>query len=282
VNRWPLMSLALITLILAMPSTLLAATPLSAAPAQAAGPLTMASTTSTQNSGLFEVLLPAFEKHSGIKVHVIAVGTGQALGMARRGDADLVFVHDPEAEEQFVREGWGLERRQVMYNDFVVVGPAADPAKVRGRDAVAAFRRLAAAGFPFVSRGDDSGTHRRELALWRQSGAKPKGASYLEIGQGMEQTLRVANERQLYTLTDRGTWLATREREHFSLQLLVEGDPALYNQYSVIAVNPARFLHVKAKEAQAFIAWVTSSAGQGVIGNFRDRAGNRLFVPNAR
>ncbi len=254
-----------------------------AGPAQAAERLVMASTTSTQNSGLFEVLLPAFEKaHPSLKVHVIAVGTGQALGMARRGDADLLFVHDPEAEEQFVKEGWGLERRLVMYNDFVLVGPAGDPAGVAGRDAVAAFRKLAAKGCMFVSRGDDSGTHRRERDLWRRAEAKPAGPGYLEVGQGMEQTLRVASEKQLYTLSDRGTWLATKERDRFSLKLLVEGDPLLFNQYAVIAVNPAKFPHAKAKGAQAFIEWVTSPAGQAVIGAFCDRAGNRLFTPNAR
>ena len=250
--------------------------------AQAAERLVMASTTSLQNSGLFEVLLPAFERRSGIPVHVIAVGTGQALALARRGDADLVFVHDPEAEEQFVREGFGLERRQVMYNDFVLVGPPADPAGARGKDGLAAFRKLAAKGFPFVSRGDDSGTHRRERDLWRRADATPKGPTYLEIGQGMEQTLRVADEKRLYTLTDRGTWLATRERDRFTLQVLVEGDPLLHNQYSVIALNPAKHPHVKAKEAKSFVDWVVSPEAQALIGGFRDRQGNQLFIPNAK
>jgi len=261
---------------------LLALLVLSGRPALGAAHVLLASTTSTQNSGLFEVLLPAFEKRSGLKVDVIAVGTGQALALGQRGDADLLFVHDPAAEEQFVKEGWGVGRRQVMYNDFILLGPPSDPAKVRGRDAVAAFRRLAAASCPFVSRGDDSGTHRRERELWKRAGAAPSGPSYLEVGQGMEPTLRVANEKQLYTLSDRGTWLATREREGFSLAVLVEGDPLLYNQYSVILVNPAKHPHVKAKEARAFIEWVTSPEGQAIIGGFRDRQGHQLFTPNAK
>jgi tungstate transport system substrate-binding protein len=255
---------------------------LGAQSASGAERLLLASTTSAQNSGLFDVLLPAFEKQTGIKVHVIAVGSGQALAMARRGDADLVFTHDPEAEEQFMTEGFGLARRQVMYNDFVLVGPAKDPAGVRGRDAVAAFRKLAAQGFPFVSRGDGSGTHRREQDLWKRAGASPQGPSHLQVGQGMEPTLRVAGEKQLYTLTDRGTWLAVKERDRVSLALLVEGDPLLINQYSVITLNPAKLPHIKAKEAQAFADWVTSPKGQAVIDGLRDPSGQRLFVPNAR
>jgi tungstate transport system substrate-binding protein len=254
---------------------------LAAPPANAFERLVLASTTSTQNSGLFERLLPAFEKRTGIKVSVIAVGTGQALAMAKRGDADVVLVHDPAAEEKFVAEGWGCERRLVMYNDFVVVGPSSDPAGVKGQNAVAAFKRLAAKGFPFVSRGDDSGTHRRERELWQRAGAAPKGPGYLEVGQGMEQTLRVAGEKQLYTLSDRGTWLATKDRDRFGLAVLVEGDPLLFNQYGVIAVNPARFPHVRAKEARAFVDWITSPEGQAVIGGFRDAHGNQLFIPNA-
>lgn len=243
--------------------------------------LVLASTTSTQNSGLFDLLLPAFEREKGVSVHVIAVGTGQALALGRRGDCDLLFVHDPAAEERFVKEGWGLARRQVMYNDFVLVGPPNDPAGVRGMDVVAAFRRLSARGFRFASRGDDSGTHRRELELWRRAGAAPRGAGYLAVGQGMEQTLRLASELGLYALSDRGTWLAVRGRHPLRLSLLVEEGPLLRNQYSVIVVNPARHPHVKAKEATAFAEWVTSPAAQAIIGGLRDRGGHPLFVPNA-
>jgi len=245
--------------------------------------ITCASTTSTQNSGLFEVLLPAFNKAAGIEVAVVAVGTGQALELARRGDADVLFVHDPASEQKFVEEGFGLARRPVMYNDFIVVGPAADPAKIKGlKDAAAAFKKMAAAGYHFVSRGDKSGTHSKELKLWKQAGVEPKGnPAYLEAGQGMGNTLRMANEKQFYTLTDRGTWLATKDKEKFNLQIVVEGDPALFNQYGVIVVNPAKHPHVKVKDATAFADWLVSPAGQKVIGDFKDKNGNQLFVPNA-
>lgn len=252
--------------------------------AWAAAPrITCASTTSTQNSGLFDVLLPAFQKAAGIEVAVVAVGTGQALELARRGDADVLFVHDPAAEKKFVDEGFGLARRPVMYNDFIVVGPAADPAKLKGvKDAAEAFKKMAATGYHFISRGDKSGTHSMELKLWKKAGVEPKGnPAYLEAGQGMENTLRMANEKQFYTLTDRGTWLAVKDKEKFNLQLMVEGDPALFNQYGVIVVNPAKHAHVKVKEATAFADWLVSPAGQKVIGDFKDKNGNPLFIPNA-
>lgn len=252
--------------------------------AGAADKITCASTTSTQNSGLFEVLLPAFKKATGIDVAVVAVGTGQALEIGRRGDADVLFVHDPEKEEKFVAEGYGLARRPVMYNDFIIVGPAADPAKIKGmKDATAAFKKLAASGFQFVSRGDNSGTNSKELNLWKKAGVDPKGKpDYLEAGQGMENTLRMASEKQFYTLTDRGTWLAVKDKDKLGLEIMVEGDPVLFNQYGVIVVNPAKHPNVKVKEATAFADWLTSPAGQKVIGDFKDKYGNQLFTPDAQ
>jgi tungstate transport system substrate-binding protein len=252
--------------------------------AGAADKITCASTTSTQNSGLFEVLLPAFKKATGIDVVVVAVGTGQALEIGRRGDADVLFVHDPEKEEKFVAEGYGLARRPVMYNDFIIVGPATDPAKIKGmKDASAAFKKLAESGFHFVSRGDNSGTNSKELKIWKKASVDPKGKSdYLEVGQGMENTLRVASEKQFYTLTDRGTWLAVKDKDKLALKLMVEGDPVLFNQYGVIVVNHAKFPNVKVKEATAFADWLTSPAGQKLIGDFKDKYGNQLFIPDAQ
>ncbi len=252
--------------------------------AGAADKITCASTTSTQNSGLFEVLLPAFKKATGIDVAVVAVGTGQALEIGRRGDADVLFVHDPEKEEKFVAEGYGLARRPVMYNDFIIVGPAADPAKIKGmKDAAAAFKKLADSGFHFVSRGDNSGTNSKELNLWKKAGVDPKGKpDYLEAGQGMENTLRMASEKQFYTLTDRGTWLAVKDKDKLALAIMVEGDPVLFNQYGVIVVNPAKHPNVKVKEATVFADWLTSPAGQKVIGDFKDKHGNQLFTPDAQ
>ncbi len=246
--------------------------------------IVLASTTSTQNTGLFEVLLPAFTKETGIAVAVVAVGTGQALEMARRGDADVLLVHDPEAEAKFLADGYGLERRQVMYNDFLIVGPAADPANIKGRqEALAAFKQLAAQGFHFVSRGDRSGTHAQELRLWQQAGVKPPGPpNYLEAGQGMEATLRLADEKQFYTLCDRATWLAAQQRRQTDLVVMVEGDPLLFNQYSVIVVNPAKHPHSKVKEAQALADWLVSPKGQKLIGEFKDKRGHQLFKPNAQ
>ena len=253
------------------------------APAGAADKITCASTTSTQNSGLFDVLLPAFKKATGIDVAVVAVGTGQAIEMARRGDADVLFVHDPDKEATFVADGFGVARKPVMYNDFIIVGPPADMAKIKGlKDATEAFKKMAAAGIHFVSRGDKSGTHAMEQKIWKKAGVDPTGKpAYLEAGQGMESTLRMASEKQFYTLTDRGTWLAVKDKDKLASEIMVAGDPVLFNQYGVIVVNPAKHAHVKVKEATAFADWLTSPAGQKVIGDFKDKNGNQLFTPNA-
>ncbi|MEN9484421.1 MAG: hypothetical protein RJB37_2301 [Pseudomonadota bacterium] len=243
--------------------------------------IVMASTTSTDQSGLFGHLLPAFRQASGIDVRVVAVGTGQALDMARRGDADVVFVHDQVAEEKFVAEGWGLKRQAVMYNDFVLIGPAADPAKAKGGNIAEALLRVAAAKASFISRGDKSGTHAAELRLWKQAGAdlaaaKPSG--YKECGCGMGPALNMAASTGAYVLADRGTWLAFKNRA--DLAVLVEGDKALFNQYGVMVVNPAKHPHVKQAAAQAFVDWVVSPAGQGVIASYKI-GGEQLFFPNA-
>ena len=243
--------------------------------------IVMASTTSTDQSGLFGHLLPAFRQASGIDVRVVAVGTGQALDMARRGDADVVFVHDQVAEEKFVAEGWGLKRQAVMYNDFVLIGPAADPAKAKGGNIAEALLRVAAAKASFISRGDKSGTHAAELRLWKQAGAdlaaaKPSG--YKECGCGMGPALNMAASTGAYVLADRGTWLAFKNRA--DLAVLVEGDKALFNQYGVMVVNPTRHPHVKQAAAQAFADWVVSPAGQGVIASYKI-GGEQLFFPNA-
>ena len=243
--------------------------------------IVMASTTSTDQSGLFGHLLPAFKQASGIDVRVVAVGTGQALDMARRGDADVVFVHDQPAEEKFVAEGWGLKRLPVMYNDFVLIGPAADPAKAKGGNIAEALLRVAAAKASFISRGDKSGTHAAELRLWKQAGAdlasaKPSG--YKECGCGMGPALNMAASTGAYVLADRGTWLAFKNRA--DLAVLVEGDKALFNQYGVMVVNPAKHPHVKQAAAQAFADWVVSPAGQGVIASYKI-GGEQLFFPNA-
>ncbi|ACL58532.1 substrate-binding domain-containing protein [Methylobacterium nodulans] len=255
---------------------------LAAAPLRAAESITVASTTSTEQSGLFGHLLPRFTEATGIAVRVVALGTGQALDVGRRGDADVVFVHDQAAEEAFVRDGFGVKRFPVMYNDFVVVGPKDDPAGAAGRDVAEAFRRIAAAKAPFISRGDRSGTHAAELRVWREAGldlGAVRGAWYYkEIGQGMGPALNAASATNAYVLADRGTWLAFKNRG--DLKILVEGDPRLFNQYGVILVNPARHPHVKAREGQAFIDWLVSPAGQGVIASYRIN-GEPLFVPNA-
>ena len=244
---------------------------------RAAEPLVMASTTSTEQSGLFSHLLPAFRDASGLEIKVVALGTGQALDLARRGDADVVFVHDQAAEEKFVAEGWSLRRYPVMYNDFVLVGPASDPAHVRGRDIVAALRGLASKGAPFVSRGDRSGTHMAELRYWKLA-ASEHGAGYRECGCGMGPALNMASASGAYVLTDRGTWLNFRNRA--DLVILVEGDQRLFNQYGVMVVNPARYPQVKAAQAQQFVDWVTSAAGQAAIAAYRIN-GEQLFFPNA-
>ncbi len=242
--------------------------------------ITVASTTSTQNSGLFDYLLPRFTAATGIGVRVVAVGTGAALRLGRRGDVDVVLVHARAAEDAFVAAGYGIERRDVMYNDFVLLGPAADPAGVAGMaDVAAALRRIAEAEARFVSRGDDSGTHKAELRLWRAAGLDPQAGSgrwYLETGSGMGATLNVAAARDAYTLTDRGTWLSFRNRGR--LEVLVEGDPRLRNPYGVILVNPARHPSVKADDGRAFIAWLTSPAGRAAIASFR-LEGQQAFFP---
>jgi tungstate transport system substrate-binding protein len=242
-----------------------------------------ASTTSTQNSGLFDYILPIFSDKAGIDVHVIAVGTGAALEMGKRGDADVVFVHAKELELQGVEEGYFVNRRDVMYNDFVVVGPKGSGGEFGGvGKAEEAFSKIAEEGYTFVSRGDNSGTHRKELSLWSDAGAAPRGKDwYLEVGQGMSKALRVANEKEAYTLTDRGTWLAMKDRDLLDLEIVFEGDPALFNQYGVMAVNPEMHGHVKFDGAMSFVNWLVSEEGQEAIGSYRDEMGNRLFVPNA-
>lgn len=243
------------------------------------GPLRLATTTSTENSGLLAVLVPPFEKRFGIDVDVVAVGTGKALKLGRNGDVDIVLVHAREAEDTFVESGFGVNRRDVMYNDFIIIGPASDPAGIKGAtDAAWALAKLVAARATFVSRGDDSGTHKKELSLWKAAGVKPWAGAYLETGQGMGQTLYIADEKRGYCLVDRGTYLAYSGK--IDLKVLVEGDKRLYNPYGIIAVNPARHGHAKYLAAMVFIGWVTSVEGQQIIDRFR-RNGKRLFHPMA-
>lgn len=248
-----------------------------------AGHIVMASTTSTEQSGLFPHLLPRFTAKTGIQVRVVALGTGQAIAVAVRGDADLLFVHDRVAEEKFVADGFGLARRDVMYNDFAIVGPSADPARVVGlRDVVKAFGQIAQSRQPFLSRGDRSGTHAAELRFWKDAGLEPKSAPggwYRETGSGMGPTLNIASSMNAYVLTDRGTWLNFRNRG--DLKVLVEGDERLFNQYGVIVVNPARHPHVKIRQAQAFSDWIVSPEGQQAIADYRI-GGESLFFPNAK
>lgn len=244
--------------------------------------IVMASTTSTEQSGLFPHLLPAFKQATGIDVRVVAVGTGQALDIGRRGDADVLFVHDQVAEEKFVAEGWGLERRPVMYNDFVIVGPKADPAGIKGKDVTEALKKLAASREVFISRGDKSGTNAAELRYWKEVGFDtPVGrvAGYRECGCGMGQALNMGSSLNAYLLTDRGTWLSFKNRG--DLAILVEGDKRLFNQYGVIVVNPAKHPNVKKDLAQAFADWVVSPAGQASIAEYKI-GGEQLFFPNAQ
>ena len=244
--------------------------------------ITVASTTSTEQSGLFKHLLPIFERKTGIDVRVVAQGTGQALDTGRRGDADVVFVHAKAQEEKFIAEGHGVKRIEVMYNDFVLVGPKSDPARVHGmKDIVAALKKVAAAQTPFASRGDRSGTHSAELNLWKAAGldpAKEKPSWYRETGSGMGPTLNTAAGMSAYTLTDRGTWLSFKNRG--PLDIAVEGDKRLFNQYGVILVNPAKHPHVKRDMGQAFIDWLVSNEGQKAIADFKIN-GQQLFFPNA-
>ena len=247
--------------------------------AASAQSITMASTTSTEQSGLFGYLLPEFKKASGLDVKVVALGTGQALDTARRGDADVLFVHDQVAEEKFVADGWGVKRYPVMYNDFILVGPQNDPAGVKGKDIVEALKKLAAGNGDFVSRGDKSGTHAAELRYWKLAGADAaKGSGYKECGCGMGPALNIAASSGAYALADRGTWLNFKNRA--DLAVLVEGDTRLFNQYGVMVVNPARHPHVKAQDAQKFVDWVVSPAGQTAIANYKI-GGEQLFFPNA-
>ena len=241
--------------------------------------IVMASTTSTEQSGLFGQLLPAFKKASGIEVKVVAVGTGQAIDMGRRGDADLLFVHDQAAEEKAVAEGFVLKRYPVMYNDFVLVGPAADPASVKGHDIALALKKINAARAVFISRGDKSGTHAAELRYWKTAGAEPSAAAgYKACGCGMGAALNMAASLGAYALTDRGTWLNFKNRA--DLAVLVEGDKRLFNQYGVMVVNPARYPLTKTEQAQKFVDWVISPAGQGAIAAYKIN-GEQLFFPNA-
>jgi tungstate transport system substrate-binding protein len=241
--------------------------------------IVMASTTSTEQSGLFPYLLPEFKKASGIEIKVVALGTGQAIDMARRGDADVLFVHDQAAEEKFVAEGFSLKRWAVMYNDFVLVGPTADPAQIKGHDVVLALKKLAGANAAFISRGDKSGTHAAELRFWKMAGLDAaKGSGYQSCGCGMGPALNIAASTGAYVLTDRGTWLNFKNRT--DLGVLVEGDGRLFNQYGVMVVNPTKFPHVKAADAQKFVDWVVSPAGQGVIASYKI-GGEQLFFPNA-
>ena len=241
--------------------------------------IVMSSTTSTEQSGLFGYLLPEFKKASGIDIKVVALGTGQALDMARRGDADVVFVHDQAAEEKFVADGFGLKRLAVMYNDFVVVGPQADPASVKGNDIVAALKKISAGNAAFVSRGDKSGTHAAELRFWSQAAmADKKGTGYKECGCGMGPALNIGASTGAYVLTDRGTWLNFKNRG--DLKVLVEGDARLFNQYGVMVVNPAKHAHVKRAEAQKFVDWIVSKPGQAVIAGYKI-GGESVFFPNA-
>lgn len=245
------------------------------------GFITLASTTSTDQSGLFKHLLPRFERRTGIQVRVVALGTGQALDMARRGDADVVLVHARPLEERFVAEGHGVKRLDVMYNDFVLLGPRSDPARAAGSDVVEAFRRVKAGGAPFVSRGDRSGTHFAELEIWKAAGigiAAERGPWYRDTGQGMGAALNTAAAMNAYILADRGTWLSFRNRGE--LAVLVEGDRRLFNQYGIILVNPQKHAHVKRDMGQAFIDWMVSAGGQRAIAEYRI-GGEQLFFPNA-
>ena len=245
----------------------------------AAQSITMASTTSTEQSGLFTYLLPEFKKASGLDVKVVAVGTGQAIDMARRGDADVLFVHDQAAEEKFVAEGGAVKRFAVMVNDFVLVGPSSDSVGTRGRDITEALKKVSAANAPFISRGDKSGTHAAELRYWAQAGlADKKGSGYKECGCGMGPALNIGSSASAYVLTDRGTWLNFRNRG--DLAVLVEGDTRLFNQYGVMVVNPARYPHLKSADAQKFVDWVISPAGQSAIAGYKI-GGEQLFFPNA-
>jgi tungstate transport system substrate-binding protein len=245
--------------------------------------LVVQSTTSTQNSGLYEYLLPKFTTKTGIAVHVVAVGTGQALKNAENGDGDVLIVHANSAEEKFVANGYGVSRQNLMYNDFVVVGPSDDPARIIGSTTAAeGFAKAAQSSSAFTSRGDNSGTHKKELAIWKAAGITPASASgtwYRELGTGMGATLNTTAHMGAYTLTDRATWISFRNKQN--LQIVVEGDPSLFNQYGIILINPARHAHVQEKLAQIFIDWMTGTEGQAAIAAYKLN-GKQLFTPNAK
>jgi tungstate transport system substrate-binding protein len=269
----------------ALPSLLVAmALPLVAVPTARAQSesLVMASTTSTEQSGLFGYLLPKLTAATGVQVKVVAVGTGQALDTARRGDADMLLVHDPAAEKKFVDEGSGIERKEVMYNDFIVIGPKQDPAGIKGmKSTTEALAKIAKAGAPFVSRGDKSGTHGAELRLWKAANVSPPASGtgwYEESGSGMGPTLNIASAKGAYVLSDRGTWLNFKNRG--DLAILVEGDPILFNQYAVILTNPRKHPHVKEAAARKVANWLVSAEGQKAIGDYKLN-GEPLFFPNA-
>ena len=265
-------------LTLSLLTALGAASPLSAEPSS----IVVASTTSTEQSGLFKHILPLFKQKTGIEVKVVALGTGQALDAARRGDADVVLVHDRPAEDKFVTEGFAKARQDVMYNDFVLIGPKDDPAGIRGKGVDEAFRKIAAAKAPFVSRGDRSGTHSAELRSWKEAGidlAAARGDWYRDVGQGMGPALNTASSLGAYILADRGTWLSFKNRG--DLTILVEGDKRLFNPYGVMLVNPDKYLTVKVKEGQAFIDWLVSPEGQKAIADYKIN-GEPLFFPSAK
>jgi tungstate transport system substrate-binding protein len=244
--------------------------------------ITLSSTTSTQDSGLFDTILPIFKAATGITVHVVAVGTGQALAIGERGDADALLVHDRPGEDKFVADGYGIDRRDVMYNDFVIVGPRGDPARIRGlKNAITALSRVAATKSPFASRGDDSGTNRMELRLWQAAGiaVDPRGGWYRDLGQGMGATLNVAAGVNAYTLTDRATWANFKNRQE--LEILTEGDPALFNPYGSILVNPAQWPHVKFADAKAWHEWLTAKAGLDAITSYKINGEELFFPPRA-
>lgn len=258
----------------------------SAAPDQSAQPelktLKLATTTSTDDSGLLDYLLPEFQKDANYQVEVIAVGTGQAIEMGEAGDVDVLLVHSRAAEDQFVEEGYGVDRRDVMYNDFLIIGPAEDPAGIKGTtDAVAALKAIAEKQAAFVSRGDDSGTHKKELAIWEKATIEPAGEWYIEAGQGMGDTFMMANEKKAYTLIDRATYLALKDK--YQLEPMTEGDTALFNPYGVIPLNPDKFPNVDYEGATAFAEWLTSEKGQKMIGEYGvEEFGQALFIPDAK
>lgn len=243
--------------------------------------LKLGTTTSVDNTGLLKVLLPPFEKMFDARVDVIAVGTGKAMELGKNGDVDVILVHAKEAEEQFIKEGSGVNRRDVMFNDFIILGPPNDPAGIRGmKDAVSAMKKIAGKKSLFVSRGDNSGTHQKEKSIWQQAKIQPSGKWYMEAGQGMEATLQIAHEKRAYVLSDRGTYLAYKSKT--DMQILVEGDLArLGNPYSIIAVNPAKYKHINYVYAMALIGWVTSVEGQKIIGNLKSQSGEVMFHPTA-